>query len=129
MLKNWMVNSPRLKGVEPAEMDTYTLLSIANELVRIPELDGFTVDPEQGMRWTDFDREFVRFWNPRTNDADALDLAVRAGLFSSQPKYLAYFLPRLHELQMSGVEPHAATRNAIVFAVVDRARDERDDEI
>lgn len=93
------------------------LLALAAIAARYKELDGWTITPEKGMRWVDEDHNFVRFWNPLTDDADAFRLAIDLQLDFGQ-RETEVFVARGSKIWF--VEPntnqYAATRRAIVRA-------------
>jgi hypothetical protein len=93
------------------------LLALAAIAARYKELDGWTINPEKGMRWVDKDSNFVRFWNPLIDDGDALRLAIDLQLDFGQTE-TEVFVSRGSKIWF--VEPninqYVATRRAIVRA-------------
>ena len=71
---------------------------------------------------TEFDR---RYWNPLTNDGDALRLAVKLGIEvnfarSLSRTYVNYRFIALYEMHEN--DPYSATRRAIVRAAAEIGR-------
>lgn len=73
--------------------------------------------------------EYVKFWNPLTDDGDALRLAVKVGInFQNESK--ACWVKWPLELSLNGTihyephntDPYAATRRAIVRAAAEIGR-------
>ena len=90
------------------------------------EIDGWSVETHKGMRWVNDDRVFIRYWNPLTDDGDALRLAVKMKLLvdtdynggaaaGSADLSCDDFIER-------GQDPYAATRRAIVRAAAEIGR-------
>jgi hypothetical protein len=66
-----------------------------------------------------------RFWNPLTDDGDALRLAVKLNLavqIEGEYSIASNFSGRISENQDHGNDPYAATRRAIVMAAVEIGR-------
>jgi hypothetical protein len=90
---------------------------------------GWAVDISKGMRLQDNYGDFLRFWNPLTDDGDALRLAVKLQLtvanehVSAGVAYCTDVDDNVFQVVRSGgnqseviAEDYAATRRAIVRA-------------
>ena len=61
---------------------------------------------------------YYGYWNPLTDDGDALRLAVKLGFMSSGVGFAAY-LSELQNMFDADLRPSEATRRAIVSAAAD----------
>ena len=68
--------------------------------------------PAQVISYGNYLRE-TRFWDPLTDDGDALRLAVKLGLYDLDDLLFQFGTDPLID---TGIDPYAATRRAIVRA-------------
>jgi hypothetical protein len=61
-----------------------------------------------------------RYWNPLTDDGDALRLAVKLNLFNTRPK--GYEWPDVELFAQHEDDPYAATRRAITRAAAESGK-------
>ena len=99
------------------------LLEMAAKAVGYAALpvEGWTVDSAKGMRFVGPDNEFVRYWNPLTDDGDALRLAVALnfGVTVDDPDVSVTSQAGKVVYQKSAPDPYAATRRTIVRAAAE----------
>lgn len=108
-------------------MNDRELLELAAKAAGVP-VDGCTLYPKNGLRLVDEHHNFVRYWNPLTDDGDALRLAVKLNMRLDILDFAGWSLAatRNNPLEVEWVEEHhgqhgaeAATRRAIVRAAAE----------
>lgn len=89
-------------------MKARDLLDAAAKAAGMPT-GGWALDESKGMRLQDERGDFLRFWNPLTDDADAFRLAVELGIFGDTGMTFQF---------MEAVDCES-TRGAVVRAAAD----------
>lgn len=96
------------------------LLELAAFAAGYCEIDGWSIETHKGMRWVSDDRGFLRYWNPLSDDGDALRLAVACGFINPGQWPCAGYIESDRMLVETGtIDWYAATRRAIVIAAAD----------
>ncbi len=113
------------------------LLELAAKAAGYWEINGWSIEHHKGMRWIDHECKFVRYWNPLTDDGDALRLAVKLDIefyrsdHEGSASYAGYWGkperrdgPRMFSIEFEfdadhNAEPMTATRRAIVRAAAE----------
>jgi hypothetical protein len=106
-------------------MTVRELLELAAKAAGYWEINGWSIETHKGMRWIDQDCYFERYWNPLTDDGDALRLAVKLEMCVSlegHGRATAITVAGLEVEETNRDDPYAATRRAIVRAAAEIGR-------
>jgi hypothetical protein len=106
-------------------MNDRELLELAAKAVGYEVAIAYQPDVPRGLYVRHEDKTFV--WMPLIDDADALRLAVKLGLFvnvwlEAKQVYVDFAVSKKDVLEPFGNDPYAATRRAIVRAAAEIGR-------
>jgi hypothetical protein len=106
-------------------MTDYELLELAAKAAGYWEINGWSVETHKGMRWVNQDCYFERYWNPLTDDGDALRLAAKLNMelkICNGVTIVGDGHSDLEYTETNRIEYLAATRRAIVRAAAELGR-------